>query len=117
MWPGASNHFVCPVVHGFLVIDLFSKSSNERTWCPDDPRIVLLDKHLVEQRHEPVLEFAIVVVGYDQVPDAIHTSLTKVRSVHIEVCEICLAEAFNEVLLNSSRRRDKCRYVFVFHEV
>ena len=79
--------------------------------------MVLLDKHLVEQRHEPVLEFAIVVVGYDQVPDTIHTSLTKARSVQIEVCEIRFAEALYEVFLDSSRRRDKCRYVFVFHEV
>ena len=108
MWLGASSHFVRPVVHRFFVVDLFAESPNERTWCPDDPCVFLLDEHLVQQMNEPVLEFAIVVIGYNQVPNAVHASPTKIRSVQVEVGEICLAETFYEVLFDPSRCRDKC---------
>ena len=117
MWPRASNHFVRPVVYRFFVIDLFPESPDERTWRPDDSCILLLGKHLVQQRHEPVLELAVVIVGHDQVSDAIHASPTKIRSVHIEIGEVRLAEAFYEVLFNPSRCCDKRRNVFMLNEV
>ena len=74
-------YFIRPVVYRFLVVDLFPKSSNKRTRCPSKSNLLLLGKHLVQQRDEPILELAVVVVGYDQISDAVHASPSKIRTV------------------------------------
>jgi hypothetical protein len=67
-----SIHFVCPVVNRLFVVYLLPKPSDERTRCPNVPRLFLFSKHGIKYRHEPVLELAVVVIGYNKISNAIH---------------------------------------------
>ena len=110
-------HFICPVVYRFLIIDLFAKPVDKCARGPNLTRLVLLLEHLVEDGHEPVLELAVVIVGHNQVPDAVHAAAPQVRTVHVEVSEVCLTQAFDEVFLDTPCRGDNRADVLVLDEV
>ena len=114
-WRGI--HFVRPVVDRALVVDLLAQAADERAGRPDLARRGLLRKHGVEDGHEPVLELAVVIVGDDEVPDAVHAALAEVRAVEVEVCEVGRAEALDEVLLDAAGGGDEAGDVFVLDEV
>ena len=77
----------------------------------------LLLKHVVEDRHDPVFEVAVVVVGDDEVASAVQTLQTEVTTIQIEFADVELAHALDEVLLDSSARRNHNIHQMVLHQV
>lgn len=69
-------HFVGPVIYRFLVIYFFSESSDEAARRPDFARLLLFSKHCIENRSQPVLKFAVIVVGDNEVADSVHASFS-----------------------------------------
>ena len=110
-------HFVCPVVHRLFVINLLTQATDERARCPYHATGPLLFKHRVQYRRQPVLEFAVIVVRYDEVADTIHAASAQVCAIEVEVGEICFAQAFDEVLLDTTGGGDDACYVLVLHEM
>ncbi len=90
---------------------------DERTRRPYAASSLLLFEHRVQYWRQPVLEFAVVVVRYDEVADTIHAASAQVGSVEVEVSEICFAETFDKVLLDAASGGDDACYVPVLHEV
>ena len=86
-----SIHFVRPVIHRLLVVDLLPQPPYEGARRPDRALLALFPKHVVHYRHEPVLELAVVVVWDYEVTDAVHAASTQVGTVKIEVSEVSLA--------------------------
>lgn len=110
-------HFISPVVHRFLIVNFFPQAVDESTGRPDLASLLLFGKHGIENGHEPVLEFAIVVVGDDEVPDAVHATAAEVSTVHIEVGEVSLAKALDEILFDTASSGNQSGDVLVFGKV
>ena len=110
-------HFVCPVVHRLLVINLFSQSPDKGAGRPNFAGLLLFGKHLVQYGHEPIFEFAVVVVGDDEVADAIHASATEICAIEIKVGEVGLSQAFDKVLFNAASRSDEGSDMLVLDKV
>lgn len=55
-------HFIGPIIHGLLVVDLFTQAMNKRARCPNGASLLLLLQHRVENGKQPILELAVVVV-------------------------------------------------------
>ena len=69
-----SLYFICPVIYRFFIIYFFPKPPNERTRCPDISGRLLFSNHLIQNRSEPVLELAIVIVRHNQISYPIHSA-------------------------------------------
>ena len=110
-------HFVRPVVHRLFVINLLTQATDERARCPYHATSPLLFKHRVQYWHQPVLEFAVIVVRYDEVADTIHAASAQVCAIEVEVGEICFAQAFDKVLFDTTGGGDDACYVLVLHEM
>ena len=119
-WAGVEvhrTHFVSPIIHRFLIVDFFPQTADHRARCPHFTRSLLLLQHGIQNGIHPVLEFAVVVVGNDEVPDAVHTSAPKICPTQVEVSQVSFAKALNKVLFNPSRSRHEHRDVFVLYKV
>ena len=68
---GALAVLVRPVADRVRVVDLLAQPPNHLRWAPHLARLLLLLEHLVQERHEPVLELAVVVVGHKHVADTV----------------------------------------------
>lgn len=66
----------------------------------------LFQQHLVEDRHDPVLELAVVVIGHQQVSYPVKSSGPQQRSGQSEVASVGWRKAFDEVLLYTSSSRN-----------
>lgn len=110
-------HFVCPVVNRLFVIDLLPQAADERAWCPYLASSLLLRKHRIQYRRQPVLEFAVIVIRHDEVANTIHAASTQVRTIEEEVTEIRRGKTLDEVLLDATSGCNDARDVLVLHKV
>ena len=110
-------HFVCPVVYRLFVINLLAQATDERARCPYATTGLLLRKHRVQYRHQPVLKFAVIIVRHDEVADTIHAASAQVGAIKGKVSEISFAEAFDKVFLDAAGGGDDARDLLVLHQV
>ena len=110
-------HFICPVVHRFFIVYLLPQPPYDRAWRPHLASRLLLLEHLVQDRDQPVLELAVVVVGDDEVADAVHASATEICAIEIKVGEVGLSQAFDKVLFNAASRSDEGSDMLVLDKV
>ncbi len=88
------------------------------TRCPDILDVIaLLFPHLVQYRHDPVFEFAVIVVGHDQVAYPIEASLSQTGTVCGKIAEVGWAEAFDKVFLDATRCGDQRIHMLVLHQI
>lgn len=66
----------------------------------------MLLQHGVENRDEPILEFAVVVVWYNEVPNTIEAPSSKIRAIHMEIGEVCFPKTLDEIFFYSPCGRD-----------
>ena len=76
----------------------------------------LLREQLVEDRDDPVLKSAVIVVRYNEVADAIQPARAQLRAVERKVGEVRAPEALDKVLLDAARGRHDRADVLVLHE-
>lgn len=77
----------------------------------------LKPQRLIEDGVNPVLEFAVVVIGDNKVSNAIEATFSELGSVKGEACNPGISEAFNKVLLDTSSGGDNGIDHFVLDEV
>ena len=132
-----------PVADGALVVDLQAETADELAGCPAEVLIViiiiivtitsmlgvgvvgtsvgvtllLLGKQAVQDRNQPVLERAVVVVWDDEVADPVHALFAQSRAGHAEGAEVRLRQALDEVFLDAASRRHDGGDVLVLDEV
>src|SRR5579863_9466146 len=114
-WRNCRTYFICPVVHGLLVINLLPQAADERARRPHLAICLLFLKHRVQYWGQPVFEFAVVVVRHDEVTDTIHAASPQVSAIEGEVSEIGFSEALDKVLLDAARDGNDASDVLVFH--
>lgn len=112
-----SIHFVSPVIDGFLVVDFFPQSMDEGARRPDGATIFLFKQHLIQDRGEPVLKLAVVIVRNNEVANTIHALLPKSSTVQIEVSEVCLSQTLDEVFFDTASSRHNSRDHLVFGKI
>mmetsp|Transcript_29539 Transcript_29539/g.72876 ORF Transcript_29539/g.72876 Transcript_29539/m.72876 type:complete len:485 (+) Transcript_29539:130-1584(+) len=106
-----------PVVDALLVVDLEAHPPDHARRRPRLPAHDRLVRHLVEQRHEPLLELAVVLVGHEHVPDAVQPLQPQRLAVELEPVDHARVEsgvppqvrgreALDEILLDAPRRGD-----------
>ena len=108
LWAGVTmrrTHFVSPIIYRFLIVDLLAHTVNHRARCPHFTRSLLFLQHGIQNGIHPILEFAVIVVGHDEVSDAVHTSVSKIRPTQVKVTQVGFAEALDKVLFNAPRSR------------
>ena len=110
-------HFIRPVIHRFFVVDFFPKAADYRTGGPHLTSRLLLRQHCIENRHQPILELAIIVVRHNEISNPVQTSPTEVCAVKVPVSKVCLAEAFYKVFFNPACSRHNCRDMSVLHQI
>ena len=133
-----------PVADGALVVDLQAETADELAGCPAEVLVaiiiivaitsmlgvsvsvvgasvgvtlLLLGKQAVQDRNQPVLERAVVVVWDDEVADPVHALFAQSRAGHAEGAEVRLGQAFDEVFLDAAGRRHDGGDVLVLDEV
>ena len=79
--------------------------------------LLLLLQHVVQNGHHPVFEVAVVVVRHQQITGSVDTLETQVATVQIELANVELGHALDEVLLNTSASGDHHIHEVVLHEV
>lgn len=77
---------------------------------------LLLFQHLVENRDDPVFESAVIVVWDNEITDAVQTLLAQVGAWGAEGSHVCVAETFDEVLLNATSSGDDGGNVLVLNQ-
>ena len=97
---------VGPVVDRVLIVDFLTETINKGGRSPDRLVVLLLLPHGLKDGHDPSLEVHIVVVGDQEVSNAVHTLETKLATIKIEVAHVVMAEALHEILLNTSSSSD-----------
>lgn len=98
------THLPGPVVHATLVVDFFTESCDDLARTPSLFQIVsLFLSHALQDRHDPIFKLAIVVIGNDQVSNAVHAPFPKRRAIKCKVAEVGVAEAFDEIFLDPAR--------------
>ena len=114
---GNAAYFVSPIVHRLLVVDLLAETADDGAGGPDGALRSLFLEHLVQDGNHPVLELAVVVVRHDEVTYAIHAAPPQVRAVKVEIGEVRLAEALDEVLFDAASGGHERADVLMLHEV
>ena len=110
-------HLRRPVIHALLVVDLQTEPVDDLTRGPHHALRVLLLLHNVQHGHDPVLELAVVVVGHQQVADAVEALLTKFGTLEREIPEVGWRQTLDEVFLDAARGGDQHVDHFVLDEV
>ena len=114
---GNAAYFVSPIVHRLLVVDLLAETADDGAGGPDGALRSLFLEHLVKDGNHPVLELAVVVVGHDEVTYAVHTSLTEVCAIEVEVGEVRLAKTLDVVFFDASCGCDYTSDVLVLGQI
>jgi len=112
---GRTQYFICPIIHGFLVVYFFSESPNERARCPKNSGFLLFSQHSIQDGCEPILEFTVIIVWNDEVSNTVHTTLPQFSAIEMEICQVGLSEAFDEIFFDAACCRDKDRDMFVLN--
>ena len=112
----------CPVVDGSLVVDLLAQTVDDFAWCPVQWLVCLLTcllllQHLVQDRHYPVLERAVVAVRDDKITDAVHALRSQPGAGSRESAEVGWRKTFDEVFFNTACSCHDGRDVFVLDQV
>ena len=110
-------YFVRPVVYRFFVVDLLSEPADEGARRPHLAALFLLSEHSIQDRRQPVFEFAVIVVWNDEIAYAVHASPPQVCAIQVEVRKIRLSEAFDEVFLDPAGCGHDRADMFVLYEV
>ena len=113
---------VGPVVDGALVVDLLAEAADDAGRGPDELVLgpaagLLLLEHGVEDGHDPVLKGAVVLVGHDEVADAVEALEAEALAVGAEGGHVGVAEALDKVLLDAAGGGDDGRDVLVLDQV
>jgi len=90
------------------MVDLFAQSPDYAARRPDNSFLVLLSQRRVKNWGNPVLKLAIVIVGDDKIAYSVHSFASQVRAIEIEVAQVGMPQAFDEILLDSARSSDDC---------
>ena len=90
---------------------------NHLRGSPDLAFLLLLLQHGVQNGHHPILKAAVVVVRDQQVAGSVDALQTEVATIEIKLANVELGHALDEVLLNSTARRDDDIDKVVLHEV
>ena len=96
-----------PVVDRLLVVDLLAQTVDHLARRPVHGfvrllALLLLGQHGVEDGQHPVLEGAVVVVGHDEVADAVEALCAQAGAGGGEVAQIGGPQALDEVLLDAA---------------
>ena len=97
-WKLLCQGAVGPVAHRLLVVDLLPQPVDHLGGRPLYLVPLLLVVHRVEHRHDPVLEEAVVLVGRQQVANAVDAPASQVEPLEREVAQVRGAQALDEVL-------------------
>jgi len=91
------------------MIDLMAQAFDDLGGRPLGIGRVLLELHLVEDGQDPVFELAVVLVGHDEVTNAVESQGSPLfaldRAERFVRCQVCRAETFDQIFLYPSRRR------------
>ena len=88
------------------MVDLFAQPLGNTARRPNDPLLPLLSQHRIKNWGNPVLELAIVIVGDDKIPDSVHSLRPQLRTIKIEITQVCMSKAFDKILLDPTRSSD-----------
>lgn len=78
--------------------------------------LLLLIGHLLEDRHHPVLELAVVIIGDQEVASAVDSLGAQVAALELEVSHKGGRQALDEVLLNTTSCGDEAVHEAVLNE-
>lgn len=111
-----------PVVDRVLVVDLLAQAVDHLAWRPVHRLVrllalLLLGQHGVEDGQHPVLEGAVVVVGHDEVADAVQALCTQAGAGRGELAQVGRAQTLDEVLLDAAGRGDDGGDMLVLYQV
>lgn len=106
---------VRPVVDGVLVVDGLAKTIDDTAGSPARALAHLLVSHLLQHRHHEVLELAIVIVGDEQVAQAVDTLFAQVAALQLEVAQIRVSQALDEVFFDTTSSSDDGMNQVVLH--
>lgn len=112
----------CPVQDRALVVDLVAQALYHFTRRPPYSVVagsLLLLDHIVQDRYDPVFEFAIIVVRHEQVADPVETSAAQICAVQVELSSrrnISRSQAFDQIFFDPTSGRDQAIDVFVLDQ-
>jgi hypothetical protein len=92
-----------------LIINRLPKLLNDGRWCPCDALFGLLLNEVVQDRCDPILKLAIIVVWNNEVPYPIEAPPPEIGTVLIEATfrgEIGRCEALDQIFLYTPRSRN-----------
>ena len=113
---------VGPVVHRPLVVDLLAEPVYDLRRRPAGlvlrtlARLLLL-QHLVQDRHHPVLEGAVVGIGHHQVPYAVEALRPELSARRMERGHVGVPETLDEILLDTPCCRNDARHMLMLHQI
>lgn len=77
----------------------------------------MFGKHCVKDGDDPIFEFAVVVVGDDEITDTIHAGFTQCGTVKVESAHVGRGETFDEIFLDPAGGCDNGGDVGMLSEV
>jgi hypothetical protein len=78
---------------------------------------LLFFQHLIKNRHNPLLELDVVVIGYQEISDAIDSLQSQLPPRKTEISEEGRSQTFDEILLNATSSGHNYIYHVVPDEV
>lgn len=117
---------VRPIVHALLVIYLLAQAMDDLAGgpvngvfrgLPGAPGGLLLGEQSVKNGHDPVLKETVVIVGDDEVADAVQALGAQCGAWRRKGAHVCWGEALDEVLLDAAGGGDDGADVGVLGEI
>mmetsp|Transcript_37464 Transcript_37464/g.83373 ORF Transcript_37464/g.83373 Transcript_37464/m.83373 type:complete len:278 (-) Transcript_37464:453-1286(-) len=89
-----------PVRNAVLAAHLAAQAVDHLGGCPVDAVLLLLPVHVLQNGHDPLLKPAVVGVGDHHVADAVEALLAQILALEVEVPNVGVPQALDEVLLH-----------------
>lgn len=73
-------------------------------WSPNDVFFLLFFEHFIQNGHDPILELAIVIIGYQQISDPVDALISQRPSVQSEIADESRGQTLDEVFFDAAGR-------------
>ncbi len=108
------SYLGCPIINRRWIINFCTKSMNNSWRRPWLYWSNLFIHHCIQYRHDPIFEFAVVIIGHKKIAYSIETLFAKIWALEMKITKYGWSQTLDQVFLHSTGSSYNTINQFVF---